>query len=385
MYTTQLLMQMAAASTAVWKTQTASSGKNSVQDQGTSFQTLLEQRQERSAQGSGDSGEGSTASQIPAEDTKPEENQTQDSQIVSVDLAALGAALLADGIYSVQPETTGEVVQPQEMVPSVSPDLMPCVGSETETAEAAPALSVQEQPMMSPVTEQPASKTVQDAPLTEISTQMQTPEKLTQTEPSTDAQGDTYTAAQDQQSGGTTRREDFPQVTDSTGNWQAPLFEQTEQMPVKVGETVTVDTTAPASQLEQDLGKVLDRGLEDGEQRLEIRLSPANLGTVTAEFVRSPEGALHVVLRAENPEAAKLLGDHAGALGLLLQDGTRGEVRVEVPQPQQDQQLWQQPDQEGGRQQQQQQQQRQTPQQETETFLHQLRLGLVETGLEEIM
>ena len=137
--------------------------------------------------------------------------------------------------------------------------------------------------------------------------------------------------------------------------------------------------------MEQSLGKALNRGLDDGAQRLEIQLSPANLGTVTAEFIRSPEGALHVVLRAENPESAKLLGDHAGALGLLLQDGTRGEVRVEVPQPQQDQQPWQHPDQEGGRQQQQQQQQRHVPRQETESFLHQLRLGLVETGPEEIM
>ena len=57
---------------------------------------------------------------------------------------------------------------------------------------------------------------------------------------------------------------------------------------------------------------------------------------------------------------------------------------MEVPQPQQDQQPWQHPDQEGGRQQQQ-QQQRHVPRQETESFLHQLRLGLVETGPEEIM
>lgn len=219
-----------------------------------------------------------------------------------------------------------------------------------------------------------------------ISTQPQAPEKTMQTEPSTTGGNDTFAAAQDQPDRQTVRREDTPQVTDSSGDWQTPVFEQTEQMPVKVGESVTVDTTAPAAQLEQKLGKVLDQGLKDGKQHLTIQLSPANLGTVTAEFVRSPEGALHVVLRAENPQAAKLLGDHAGALGLLLQDGTRGEVRVEVPQPQQDQQLWQQQDQGSGHQQQQQQQQQhRAPRQETESFLHQLRLGLVETGSEEIV
>ena len=83
-------------------------------------------------------------------------------------------------------------------------------------------------------------------------------------------------------------------------------------------------------------------------------------------------------LRAENSEAAKLLGDHAGALGALLQDSTHGSVRVEVPQPQQEPSPWQQPDQQSGQQQQQQQHHRPAPQQEAESFLHQLRLGLTE-------
>lgn len=381
MYATQLLMQMAAASTAVWNGQSVSSGKTPVQDQGTSFQTLLQQ-QERSAQDSGAAGEKNAASQTTAEDSLPEENKPRDSQTVPMDLTALGAALLANGFFQIQPEACEAAVsQTQEAVQPVLSETTASAG--TELVQAAPLLPAQEQPVM-PQTEQPVTQQTQDMPMAGISTQSQASEKTMQTEPSATGGNDTFAAAQDQQDRQTVRQEDTPQVTDSSGDWQTPVFEQTEQMPMKVGEPVTVDTTAPAAKLEQDLAKVLERGLQDGEQRLEIHLSPANLGTVTAEFGRSPEGALHVVLRAENPEAAKLLGDHAGALGLLLQDGTHSEVRVEVPQPQQDQQLWQQPDQEGGRQQQQ-QQQRRAPQQETESFLHQLRLGLVETGPEEIM
>lgn len=380
MYATQLLVQMAAASTAVWTGQTASSGKTSVQDQGTSFQTLLRQRQERFSQDSGADGEKDAASQTPAEDPLPEENKTQDNQSIGMDLAALGAALLANGVIQVQPKTceaaapqTQEVVQPvpaEEMVPA-----------EPESVQSASALPAQEQPVM-PQTEQPVTGPRENLPLTQAPMQIQVSEKILNAKPSATDEHDTFAADRNQQDTQSVRQEDMPQVTDSTGGWHTPVFEQTEQMPVKVGESVTVDTTTPAAQLEQELGKVLDRGLKDGEQHLTIQLSPANLGTVTAEFVRSPEGALHVVLRAENPQAAKLLGDHAGALGLLLQDGTRGEVRVEVPQPQQDQQLWQQPDQGSGHQQQQQQQHR-APRQETESFLHQLRLGLVETGAEE--
>ena len=167
---------------------------------------------------------------------------------------------------------------------------------------------------------------------------------------------------------------------DVSGTWESPLFQTVEHMPVKVGEAVTVDTTAPSSEMEATLSKAMTDALGDGSQHLEIQLSPSNLGTVTVEFSRNPEGALHVVLHTENEQAAKLLSDHASALGLLLQDGTHSEVRVEVSQPQQNQQPWQQPDQNGGQRQQQQQNQQpqQQQRQDAESFLHQLRLGLVE-------
>ena len=163
------------------------------------------------------------------------------------------------------------------------------------------------------------------------------------------------------------------------------MFQEVEHMPVKVGEKVEIDTTAPAADVDAKLSKALTQALDNGSQHVEITLSPANLGTVTAEFTRTPEGALHLVLRAENEHAAKLLSEHANTLGLMLQDSTRGEVRVEVPQPHQGQQPWQQPDQNGGQQQQQQQQQqRQVPKQEADSFLHQLRLGLLQSGPEAV-
>lgn len=163
-------------------------------------------------------------------------------------------------------------------------------------------------------------------------------------------------------------------------SWHTPLFRDVEATPVRVGDA-PVDMTAPAQDVENTLGSALKGAVEQGDQFLEIRLSPANLGNVVAEFTRSPEGALHVVLRAETEQAAKLLSSHASALSLMLQDSSHSEVRVEVPQPQQEQTPWQQPDQNGGQQQQQQQQQQRqqnAPRRETESFLHQLRLGLVQ-------
>lgn len=159
--------------------------------------------------------------------------------------------------------------------------------------------------------------------------------------------------------------------------WQTPLFGELEAAPVRVGDA-PVDMTAPTQEVEANLAQTIHRGLEEGSEYLEIKLKPDNLGTVVAEFTRTPEGALHVVLHAESEQTAKLLGDHASALGLLLQDSSNGQVRIEVAQPQEHQEAWQQFNQNGGQQQSQQQPQRHTPEPETEAFLQQLRLGLVQ-------
>lgn len=381
-YAAQSLTQTAGTGT-TWNVPAASSGNNPVRDTGTSFQTLLRQAC------SNQNGTDTENTQAPAEDALPQED-TKEHQTITVDLMALGAAMLANGISQSQPEAPAAAEPQVQTVQAAAVEMTAAgtdagvyTGMDAGTAAAAPVLSDQ---TAQPQTEQPAADTVQDAPAAKPpAAAVQAPEEGTAQQDTSAAAGDgTFATSQDRQDGQSDRREDV-QVTDRAGTWQAPLFRQTEQMPVKVGESVTVDTAAPAAELEQSLGNALERGLENGEQHLEIRLSPEHLGTVTAEFDRSPEGTLHVVLRAENPEAAKLLGDHAGALGLLLQDGHQGQVRVEVPQPRQDQQFWQQQNQEGGRQQQQQQQQRHAPQQDTESFLHQLRLGLVDTGAEEIM
>ena len=376
-YAAQSLTQPAGAG---WSVPAASSGKPPAQDTGTSFQTLLRQAC------STHNGTDTDPTQTAAEDTQPRGEDTKEHQTITVDLMALGAAMLAGGISQSQPETTCTAAGPQVQTVQAAGMLTAAgtdIGVTSGTADAAaPVLS--DQTAVSP-TAQPADTVQADPAAKTIAPAVQAPEEGTAQQDSSAAGEDGMLAAsRDRQNGQSDRREDV-QVTDRTGSWQAPLFRQTEQMPVKVGESVTVDTAAPPAQLEQSLGKALERGLENGEQHLEIRLSPEHLGTVTAAFDRTPEGTLHVVLRAENPEAAKLLEDHAGALGLLLQDGNHGQVRVEVPQPRQDQQSWQQQNQEGGRQQQQQQQQRQAPQQDTEAFLHQLRLGLVDAGTEEIM
>lgn len=169
-----------------------------------------------------------------------------------------------------------------------------------------------------------------------------------------------------------------------SNSWSTALFGEMDQAPVRVGDS-PVDMTQSAQQVQQDLSTRLQSALERGEDHLVIQMKPENLGTVVAEFTRSPEGTLHVVLHAQREQTAQLLQEHAPALGMLLQDNTHGEVQVQVTQPQQEQAAWQQDGQNGGQQQQRQQQQRRNPNQnESESFLHQLRLGLVQQSIQPV-
>ena len=94
------------------------------------------------------------------------------------------------------------------------------------------------------------------------------------------------------------------------------------------------------------------------------------------ELTQTTDGILHVVMSAEKEHTLKLLAEHAGYLGHLLQNSTHQEVRIEVPQSQQGQQ---QPEQQESHGQQQggSQRQRRENQSEQESFLQQLRLGLL--------
>lgn len=376
MYTAQI-MTPAAASPA-WEQMAAQSGKETGQEAGVSFQTLLEQRTKPGQKPEA----GSKSPETPEDGAPDRETGTGESgPVISMDLAALGAAWLAGGMNWSVPAAPVQS-EPQELgaVPAV---LAGTVSADAAVREEAPVQTgaVSADRGVAPDSGETVAGTSaaqQDAAATALPREG----KLERIAPAAQEAGNTAASQKRQderQSGG---EDPSFQVMEFAADRETPVFAHTEHMPVKVGEAV--DTTAPAPQLEQALEKTLTRGLKDGAEHLEIRLTPEHLGTVQAEFTRTADGTLHVVLRAENAEAAKLLGDHAGALGALLQDSNHGSVRVEVPQPQQEQSQWQQPDQQGGQQHQQQQQQHRAPRQEAESFLHQLRLGLTDAEPEEI-
>lgn len=160
------------------------------------------------------------------------------------------------------------------------------------------------------------------------------------------------------------------------------LFQDVEAMPVKVAEPQK-EAAIPLEAEEgvEKLAKAVDDALPLGDTKVELTLTPANLGKITVELTHSQDGAIHVVLSASTHSAEKLLEQHSGNLQSLLAASGRENVKVEVQNNQQAQQQPQflNPDGQNRQQQeqeQQHQQQRQYQKHETEDFIQQLRLGL---------
>lgn len=383
---TDMLLQMAIQS--MWQTAqtsrpTQSSGTQD--EQGSSFQDLLEQRRNDVTQ----TGNETTGPKDPKDEQTAEDAGQMDKESQKEGMVAAAAGSMLLGQLTPVPanfvEETGtagasafQTVTMEAMVPNLQ---------EVQVAaqvQAGTALTQEPQEAVQPIVQQ-AQTPVSDGQTVEgalpqgfeAAVQSAAVQSETQGDQSQDMTGELPQSAASQTDG--------DQRTDVTvESFQTPLFRETETVPVQVGEAETVDMTAPTQEVEKNLGEILKGALDQGDQHVEIKLSPANLGSVTAEFTRTSEGTLHVVLHAETEQAAKLLSDHAANLGALLQESNRGEVRVQVAQPQENQSAWQQPDQDGGRQQQSQQQQRNTPRQEAESFLQQLRLGLIEMDEENV-
>ena len=126
--------------------------------------------------------------------------------------------------------------------------------------------------------------------------------------------------------------------------------------------------------MEEKLADTVREAVQAGAERVEIQLSPANLGRITIEMTRSVEGMLEVVIHAATTKAAGLLSQHLDGLHAALQNYSQETVQVEV------QHLFQHADPDGRGNQQRREEQHQQQQEEEHSsgdFLQKLRLGLV--------
>lgn len=159
------------------------------------------------------------------------------------------------------------------------------------------------------------------------------------------------------------------------------VFQDVKAAPVKVGESFE-------PQLAQDVNEQITAqvipAMEQGETRVELQLTPEHLGTVKVEIVQSENGSLHIAITAQNSQTRNLLEKSADNLQSLLASRSQSTVRVEVQRQEENQPQHNNYDGHNSQQQQQQQEQhRPRSYQDSQDFLHQLRLGLVDEAWEE--
>ena len=178
------------------------------------------------------------------------------------------------------------------------------------------------------------------------------------------------------------RAEDSEEPTGEAGVTEQPVFHEAEAVPVKVGERYeTVDTQAP--EMDDQMADIIRTAIQTGQDRIEIRLNPQNLGSLVIQMTKDTAGVLQVVLHAASPKAEGLLNQHLNSLHSALQAYGHEEIRIEVQRGGESQQQdFRQADPDGrGQHQHRQQQERQEERQGSEEFMQKLRLGLF--GLEE--
>ena len=336
------------------------------------FQTLLEQKQQGDQEIHGQQ----KPAQKEPEQAQPEQGAQQEGPVDTAEqlkqLASLQAALVLPQIQLVQPQPSqqgvAEVIAPLLAEEPASP--LQTVATEPQ----APAVPVMEQAgpegaaETMPTASQPA---VDQSPMQAAAVPVENQSQPVQ------SQTAEQSPAQEQPAAEVMPAQVKGRQAEEGAAAPEPVFEDVKATPIKVGETVH---TEEGQNVATQLADQVEAALQKGERRIEIQLTPENLGTITVELTQGADATLHVAIRAANENAANLLERHTAGLERALLQSSQGPVQVEVQrqqeaQPDQQQLL----DQNGQGQNQNSQQQRQQRQHQENSpdFLQQLRLGLV--------
>ena len=374
----ELVLQMAYAAAQVAQNTIPQTQEPTRTEDGKSFQNLMDEKRTERTERESKAPETTTAATQTAQQGQTAASGApvmQQLAAMVTDTAVIPAVVntavtVPDGEAAVEAVTMVATAMPETVAQEAMPEetVLPQMQATVET----PAAEVAAQPAV-PTAEpqQEAAEAPVDAET--LVTAKATPETETQ---NVSVQDEVQVTVEQDAAPVRKQEQEVDETAVQTDGLSKPLFEDTEAMPQRVGDAPVVDMES--GDLDSQLANKLNEALSKGSQRVEIRLTPENLGRVVIEMQRNPEGVLQVVLHTENSQAAKLLSEHSGALGLMLQNTQHTEVRVEVQQSQQNQHSQQQPDQNGGQGREQQQQQRRQ-QADPERFLQQLRLGLLPT------
>lgn len=371
---------------------TAQSNQSTDKETGVGFQNLLEGKKT-------DSKTDGQLSQVSDQDTEQKKNTGHSLSLLDYLFQSMALGQIPVDIQTVDTAQAGNSASDLsglDMTDFASVSLVPSTQGEVPVAQTTPSVGSlvpqesalqQANPVQQQGIPQSADMLPQNTDSQTVSTAVEQPAIAVASTQDTSSLQQTGMEKQGQQESGaqseTTSQshQNEGQVTVSTVS-SRPLFAQMESMPIKVGDPQPLDTTS--GDFEVKLAGRVSQALEHGTDQVEIQLSPENLGNVVVKLTRNEEGILHVVLYADNERAARLLGEHSSALGMMLQNSGQGEVQIEVPQPQQEDQLWQQPDQQQGQNQGGQPREQQNRKQNSDDFLQQIRLGLFQMETQQV-
>lgn len=348
--------------------QTVKKGEPAGQKDG--FQKLLEQKADASQTPRQEKPENPQEPQNAQEAQKPQE--TEEAQPVQGELesgreledrmALAAMAMLQNPVVPVEQAMTPEA-QTEAVVEEAAP-------LAAETVLTAPAPETETRTLEAPV--DGGETQVADQPLREELPQtIQAPEASRKTEDrSVEVKVETGDAGA--QAAESVEGEETVEL--QGGVVETPVFEDVKAVPVKVGEAPkAAETEQP---VEKQIAPKLSEALQNGETRVELQLTPENLGKVTVEMTWSKDGTLVVQMHAENRSTQDLLSRSTTELAQLLGRENQQEVRVEVPRQEESQRqdLYEQQQEHHQRRQQEERRKRQSG---GEDFLQQLRLGLI--------
>ncbi len=269
---------------------------------------------------------------------------------------------------------------PEEAVPEAAMDLnseMPEMETAVDTNVGA-EVSMEQQPKDFGQAMEEAPAQTQEA-AQPVETQEAAPEQAVEQQPETidkPDQPEVQTQVRE------VRREDGEEAVHGEAvAEEAPVFHETQSVPVKVGERYeAVDTQQP--EVDAKLADTIQTAMQAGGERIQIHLAPQNLGSLVIEMAKDASGALQVVLHASNAKAAGVLSQHLDGLHNALLGYGHEEVRVEVQRGQEGQeQHFKHADPDGRNQHQHQQhhERREETEENSLEFLQKLRLGLFGT------
>lgn len=285
-----------------------------------------------------------------AENAKPAEEQPADEKY------AIAAAMM----YQAMPNPRAAAVQTEEVVTTETPQM--------QQSAAEPELAGE----LTKETEAPVERSVDVTQTVRTDVQPVTQEARTEIEAPRITDVDASEETSDEDNTETAQTAQTVQ--------EAPLFEHVEAPVVKVAEVshpIPLEAEDGVEQLGNELNLVVNRA---DANRVEVTLTPENLGKLTVEITRGTDGTLNVVLHTTTERAANLLDKGVDGLRQMLATSSQREVQVQVRGSEEAQQQFLNPDGQNDQENRQQQQQnrRRDEQRNTQDFIQQLRLGLVD-------